>query len=375
LKVGNLVTYLESLYHAGEKNGRFSILLLGKPGIGKSTSIKAAARRIAKSLKREFIQYDDTLYDKIMQEPDRYYVFVDFRLTECEPTDLLGIPEKVNGGVKFCPLLWALVLSKVPGLLLLDELTNVQRPDVISISYKLIFDLKAGFVAFNPGIMIVAAGNRPEESSVANMLPTPLISRMLIIQVDQPTVQEWADWMNDNFFGEWDTRNLAFLRRFETDGYLLQIPSKTETLDAYAVPRTWTALSLLMKQGIDDDETIVGLVGYEVGQKLEAFLKVNVDMDDLLDHPSKFRELNLDGKYMVSVMLSSWITKNIKKPQKSFELIDWMSNESKEFLILTCIGMQKPQLVNFLKELFIGRPQYKEILSEIVIRLKEEIQR
>ena len=85
---------------------------------------------------------------------------------ECEPSDLLGIPKEVNGAVSFRPLLWARCLSKCAGLLLLDELTNVSRPDVISASYKLIFDRRAGFVKFHEDVFIIACGNRPEYSAV-----------------------------------------------------------------------------------------------------------------------------------------------------------------------------------------------------------------
>lgn len=142
VKVGKLVSYLSSLYKAGEDIGRFSILLLGAPGIGKSYSLKETARSITKRMGKTFIDYSDDLYTTIMAEPDKYFVFIDFRLTECEPSDLSGIPERINGGVRFSPLLWAIVLSKCAGLLCLDELPNVQRPDMISVSYKLIFDQK-----------------------------------------------------------------------------------------------------------------------------------------------------------------------------------------------------------------------------------------
>jgi len=143
LKVGNLENYLLKLYRAGSINhSRQAVLLLGPPGIGKSMTCWSLARRLAKLTNREFIDYNDDEATRVLASPDNYFVFVDFRLTECEPSDLLGIPRDVDGASRFSPLLWARCLSKTAGLLLLDELTNVQRPDVITAAYKLIFDRK-----------------------------------------------------------------------------------------------------------------------------------------------------------------------------------------------------------------------------------------
>jgi hypothetical protein len=95
-------------------------------------------------------------------DPDKYFVYVDLRLTECEPSDLIGIPRDVDSSVQYKPLMWARCLSRSAGVLFLDELTNLQRPDVISACYKLLYDRKAGFTAFHEDVLVVAAGNTPE---------------------------------------------------------------------------------------------------------------------------------------------------------------------------------------------------------------------
>lgn len=167
MKIGKLEPYLTKLYKVGPINHtRQSALLLGAPGIGKSMSCWKLARRLARAVEKEFVDYDDDKAAMILENPDKYFVFVDLRLTECEPSDLLGLPHKINGSVRFSPLLWARCLNKAAGLLLLDELTNIQRPDLITVSYKLVFDREAGFTKFHRDVMIVAAGNRPEHSSV-----------------------------------------------------------------------------------------------------------------------------------------------------------------------------------------------------------------
>jgi len=240
MKVEKLEDYLTELYKVGAiGHSRQAVLLLGLPGIGKSMTCWKLARSLAKTMRKEFVDYDDDKAAMILSEPDKYFVFVDLRLTECEPSDLCGLPQHVNGSVRFSPLLWARCLSKTAGLLLLDELTNIQRPDVITVSYKLVFDREAGFTKFHEDVMIVACGNRPEHSSVATMLPTPLLSRMLIIDISPPSVDEWADWMYENYgYEKWDRRTYIFLKRFQAENYLIKMPPTPEGLDAYPVPRT-----------------------------------------------------------------------------------------------------------------------------------------
>ena len=375
MKVGKLENYLAKLYRVGAVNHlRQTTLLLGAPGIGKSMTCWKLARRLAKLTGKEFVDYDDDKAAMILAEPERFFVFVDLRLTECEPSDLLGLPHKVDGSVRFSPLLWARCLNKAAGLLLLDELTNIQRPDLITVSYKLVFDREAGFTKFHEDVMIVAAGNRPEHSSVATMLPTPLLSRMLIIDISPPSEDDWKEWM-DKTYGEegWARSTYAFLKRFSAENYLIQVPRTPAGLDAYPVPRTWTALATLMQHNMSDSETVRGLVGDEVGIKFGAFLKVDVDLNDLMREPERFVGLSEDARYMTSLMLSSWIGDHLKKPDRAFALIDVMSGESREYLLLTCLTINRRKLVLFLKGLFVHDARYKDMLSEVVLKISDEI--
>ena len=164
-----------------------------------------------------------------------------------------------------------------------------------------------------------------------------------------------------------------FLKRFEAENYLIQVPKEPEGLDAYPVPRTWTALATLMAHNISDSETIKGLVGEEVGIKFGAFLKVNVDLNELMREPHRFVELDEDARYMTALMLSSWIGDHLKKPERAFSLIDVMSGESREYLLLTCLTIKRRKLVSFLKSLFVHDASYKDLLSEVALKIRDEI--
>ena len=205
MKIGELATLIPELYRLDKS----SLLFLGPPGIGKSTGVNEAAEIIARELGKECISYSDQEAERILANPDKFFVNVDFRLTEAEPSDFLGIPRERNGAVAYHPLLWAMCLSKAAGILFLDEITNVQRLDVISATYKIVLDKRAGFTKFSNDVMVIAAGNNPEESTVANLHPAPLIDRVIIYPIEPASIIEWAGWMDANH-ATWDRRARGF---------------------------------------------------------------------------------------------------------------------------------------------------------------------
>ena len=179
--------------------------------------------------------------------------------------------------------------------------------------------------------------------------------------------------MNRKYNDAWDKRVYVFLKRFENEGYILKLPRTPEGLEEYPTPRTWSWLALDLYEGFNELEDICGLVGEEVGMRFHAFLKLNVDIDELIAEPKRFHALELDAKYMATFMLSSWITQNFKNLAKAYPLIDEMSQESREYLVMVCMTMKKATLVKFLKQLLVDKPVYKEVLTEIADTISREI--
>jgi len=64
---------------------------------------------------------------------------------------------------------------------------NVQRPDIISVSYRILHDRRIGFIPLHEDVLVIAAGNSPDESSIANLLPAPLMNRVIKFKIDPPT--------------------------------------------------------------------------------------------------------------------------------------------------------------------------------------------
>ena len=122
MRVGKLKNKLLELY---ESDPQTAVLLLGAPGIGKSETVREVAQEIARREGKEFIEYSDDVANEILRNPEKYFLLVDFRLSEVEPADLIGIPrvQEIDNKpyVQYVPLLWARCLQASSGILFLDE--------------------------------------------------------------------------------------------------------------------------------------------------------------------------------------------------------------------------------------------------------------
>lgn len=369
---------IEMQYKVGDRS---SILLLGGVGIGKSEGCKQVANRIANHTDKMFVEYtDDWARDFLRkveeearnEEGDGYidkarktntaknvFVYKDLRLTDCEPTDLLGIPrDDVSDSVSFKPLLWARVLSISSGMLMLDELTNVQRQDVQAAMLKLLLDKRAGDVEFHPDVLVLAAGNRPDDSSIAVELPAPTIDRMYVYDVVGATLDDWGDYMNNNYGDDWDKRVFAYLK--SNPSMMHRPPQDGETLDKFPTRRGWTNLSLILKHLGSDFEAIKQVssarVGSDAGSNIAAFLKTKVeDIETLVEHPEKWEGHQLDAKYLMGIQLGAAIGESIRNGEgidKYRNLLTWLKdNDGDSFMLLVVMFIEREQRVKFFNKM------------------------
>jgi len=352
---------VKELYLIGNRQ---SVLWLGQPGIGKSEGIQQIARELADETNKEYVEIKfrykggkllnfASVYEKaieILQDPDAYFTYMDVRLTEFDPVDLTGVPRDFEieiGNLKaklfdYQPFIWQLIASACAGVLNLDEITNIQRIDMRPVTYKILRDRMTGWVEFHPDLLVMAAGNRPEDAAIASMLDAPVINRVRVFNILPPSVEEWAEYM-DKYVGDWDRRVFAFLKRF--DDYFCQKPPDVETLEPFATPRQWTELAKVSHHFNDDILEYIAYsnVGSEASAPFITFIRTQIpDVDEVLARPDLIMSFEVNEKYLFAAQLASKLAKEFKdgsKPNMSkyVRVLTWLHQYDRELLQLITV--------------------------------------
>jgi len=258
------------------------VFLWGPPGIGKSELIEG-----------------------ITQELGGY--MIDLRLGQMEPTDIRGIPfyNKEIGKMD-----WAApvelpdeeLASQYPVVVLfLDEL-NSAPASVQAAAYQLILNRRIGKYRLPDNVVMVAAGNRESDKGVTYRMPTPLANRFVHqeMKVDFPSWQDWA--VNNNI----NKDVVGYLSFAKQDLYDFDAKSASR---AFATPRSWSFVSQLLDDGVDDEtltNLIAGTVGEGLAVKFMAHRKIASRMprpEDILS--GKVSDLNVkEVSAMYSLVIS-----------------------------------------------------------------------
>jgi len=274
------------------------------------------------------------------KKPEEHYVYADKRLTGLDPVDLSGVPRPVNGSryVMFLPLALANLLSKCAGILFLDEFLNESRPNMLAAAYKIVRDYKIGDIALNSHVLVVAASNSAEHSSISNHIPKPLRDRFDFIEADAPSLEAWADWMDGTYGAEkWDRSILAYLHWKPSD-FLANITDTVEDngYEPPATPRGWSYVALAFAKTRNENmraSVARGKLG-RVGESLTAFLANKVpDFKELVRHPQVIKDFNVEQKYLAAMTVAEAINKSAKNIGKSRRFMEFVADfDDREFI-------------------------------------------
>lgn len=239
-------------------------LLHGSPAIGKSAVVKAIAK--AYNLK-----------------------LIDLRLSQCDPTDLLGFPS-INKDINRAgyvpmdtfPLRGDALPKHEDGnghydgwLLFLDELGSANKA-VQAASYKVILDKMVGLYHLHDAVAICAATNLDTDNAITEEMSTALQSRLIHLQLVLDTPQ-WLDWAFENHI---DTRITSFIQYKPDNLYTFQ-PDHTDR--TYGSPRTWEFMDRIIKADNNQvrDELLplyAGTVSKGLASEFSIFCKVYQSM-------------------------------------------------------------------------------------------------
>jgi len=284
-----LVKIVKRVYETKE-----SLFVQGAIGIGKSESVRRAAKEIAQERGLEFIETKSP-----NQYPDRFCL-VDIRLAQKDAGEILGLPENYaliekNDNLDILPVKALDVFlsnnhdseyriidyitrwnppswfpRKGNGIIFVDEF-NLAPPLVQYAMYELINDRALGDYHLPEGWVVIGAGNRGSlDGATTFEFPAPLNDRFLWYELKMPSVEKWTEYAARNGV---DYRIIGFLQTTRSAIYTFNPKSKEK---AFATPRSWVKASRLIK-GVEDEDLVElylsGAVGSYVAKQFRAYLQ------------------------------------------------------------------------------------------------------
>lgn len=248
-----IMAVLEREYQSTRQGQHTPVMLWGPPGVGKSQMVAQIAAKHGTPM-------------------------IDVRLSQMEPTDLRGIPFRVNELVEWAipAMLPDAVRHGYQGILFLDEITSA-APAVSAAAYQLILDRALGAYEVPPGWAIFAAGNRQGDRGVTYGMPAPLANRFAHFEVET-NLDDWAAWAYAHGI---DERVIAFLR-FRPE--LLFDFNPAHNPIAFPSPRSWEFAHRALAKFGDQPALLLGAVEACVGPAAGIEFKAFIDnLDSLPD--------------------------------------------------------------------------------------------
>ena len=295
---------------------RLPLMVLGKPGIGKSQTLQDVAKEIAKE--------KDLRYTENVKEagPDTF-LFKCILLHEFDPAELgLPVPNLEKRVLEFFGS--DMFPREGQGIIFLDELPNAPSMTQVNF-YQLIRERVINKIDYHlpEGFMCFAAGNTLEDRAHISEMAMPLKNRFGFVELMVPTVGDWV--RNYAIPKGLDTRLIGFLQWREE--YLFKIDNEMmEEVYSVPTPRTNEMASDAIK-GVEDLDLVAMLAGTyisdAIGKELADFCKMINSYDIEKIYQDK-KLLNIKGvevkaptepdqKFALIAGLISYYQKQLKK--------------------------------------------------------------
>jgi MoxR-like ATPase len=280
-----LVTFLN---HLVTHQIKYSTMIWGPPGIGKSSIVAQTAARHG-------------------------FDCVDVRLSQLAPTDLRGLPVAEGGVSRWYPP--EFLPRDGRGILFLDEV-NLAPPAMQGMAQQLILDRKVGSYSLPEGWFVWAAGNRKEDRAAVYDMPSPLANRFVHLMVE-PDFESFKAYALANEVHE---QILAFL------SFRPELLHKLDAQQpAWPSPRSWMMASTLHKVGLD----VGTVIGAGAANELSAYIAIYTQLPDIE------RILTGSGAYVkfpsepsVRYATTIGLTMRANSVQQSYNAFRWLADRA-----------------------------------------------
>ncbi len=317
-----------------------SVMLWGAPGIGKSQAVRQIA-------------------GEIEQRTGKRTSITDVRLLLFNPIDLRGIPTANADktlAIWLKPQIFQMDDSdSVINLLFLDEI-SAAPPSVQAAAYQITLDRVVGEHRLPDNCLVIAAGNRVTDKSVAYKMPKALANRLLHIEIEG-SFESWRHWavkngINDKVLGFLSLRNDRLFGFDATNDEL-----------AFPTPRSWEMVSNILNNVSDDPEEvsalIAGLIGSGTAIELRSWCRVYKDlptMDAIFAGKVTAVPKGTDALYALVSSMTFYAREHRNEHQRIGNSVRYGSRMPADYAMLL---MQNYALIEKdYKDVLMGLPEY-----------------
>jgi len=233
-------------------------ILHGSPGIGKSDIGRAIAKKFNLKL-------------------------IDFRLAQCDPTDLLGFPTIIGQRADYLPMVtFPIEGDAIPAgydgwLLFFDEVTSA-LPAIQAAAYKIFLDRMVGSHKLHERVAMIGAGNLETDNAIVQPMSTALQSRLVHLEL-LVDAKEWIEWAGANGI----THRITDFIQYRPDYIYTFKPDHTDK--TYSCPRTLEFSNRILLDMEANDAPredrlplLAGSLGEGVARELDVFLDIYQDI-------------------------------------------------------------------------------------------------
>lgn len=346
---------------------KIPLFVVGTFGIGKSQSVRENAIDIAKEKNKEFINWNEIPLDKkleVYKNAEKYFVFLDIRLSEFDSSDIKGLPElqssdKLNGWLSWRVPFFAKLLEnpKSDGVLFFDEI-NLAPPLVQSSCYKIIHDRIINDGRVGEDWLIMGAGNTDDDRAYIHDVAPPLQDRAGQVKLLIPTTQKWIDeyaiprGINSLIIGFLSFKTGSLYRVDFNDKQKFTTPRGYERIskliEKNPIGKGYAKLDLMAKSAI----------GEGIAQEFVAFCKINeqIKLPEIIANPKKLKDIKeINVKWFINTALAEQYKDKKVKFEKVVEFSRVMDDsgdvELVAYLWKMCSGLSKTFKKDFVEKL------------------------